>query len=292
MEKVEVSVLCDIACELGEGPTYDPVSGSLFWFDIPGRKLLERKWTSGETLIHSLPENTSALAVVDDTHQLLLTQTGLYLRDTTTSALSLVKAIEADVSGNRSNDARVHPCGAFWVSTMSRAVERGAGAIYWYMRGELKLLFPNITIPNSICFSPDGGTAYFADTGSNILYKVACDPATGLPVGAPEIFLDHGGKQGGFDGSVVDAEGLIWNARWGSGALDCYAPDGTHLRRIAIPASQTTCPAFVGPDATGLIVTSAWQGMDAEKRANDPHAGKTFQVDISVNGRHDPRVAL
>jgi sugar lactone lactonase YvrE len=292
MEEVEVSVLCDIECELGEGPTYDPVSGSLFWLDIPGRKLLERKWSGSETLVHPLPENTSALAVVDDARQLLLTQTGLYLRDTATAALSLVKELEADNPATRSNDARVHPCGAFWVSTMSRNVERGGGAIYWYMRGELTLLFPNITIANSICFSPDGATAYFADTGSNILYRVACDPATGLPTAEPQILLDHGGVEGGFDGSVVDADGLIWNARWGSGALDCYAPDSKHLRRISVPAIQTTCPAFAGPDATSLVVTSAWQGMDTKRRASDPHAGKTFLIGHPVRGRHEPRVAL
>ncbi|TIW15232.1 MAG: SMP-30/gluconolactonase/LRE family protein, partial [Mesorhizobium sp.] len=29
-----VSVLSDHICELGEGPSYDPATDTLFWFDI------------------------------------------------------------------------------------------------------------------------------------------------------------------------------------------------------------------------------------------------------------------
>lgn len=291
-DDAQVSVYCDIACTLGEGPVYDPLSRTVFWFDIVGRKLFEKNWDSGAVIIHDLPEMASALGVVDAQRQVLVTETGLYLRRCDTGALSLLHPLEADDPATRSNDARIHPAGAFWIGTMGKAAERDAGAIYWYRQGELRQLYPRVTIPNSISFSPDGTRAYFADTADNILYRVACDPATGLPFGEPEIFLDHRGRQGGIDGSVVDASGRLWNARWGSGALDCYAPDGTHLRRIAIPASQTTCPAFVGPDAGAILVTSASQGLNAEQLTADPQAGWTFLVAPGVNGRHEPRVVV
>ena len=48
---------------------------------------------------------------------------------------------------------------------MGRKAEAGAGAIYALHRGEMSLLYPGITIPNAICFSPDGTIGYFADTG-------------------------------------------------------------------------------------------------------------------------------
>lgn len=287
-----VSVFCDIDCHLGEGPTFDPGSGKVFWFDIVGRKLLEKRWPDGETIVHDLPEMASALGVVDDARQLLVTETGLHLRAVDTGALSLVQPIEAEDKATRSNDSRVHPSGAFWIGTMGKHAEDRAGAIYWYRRGELRRLYADIGIPNSICFSPDGSIAYFADTATNILHRINCDPATGLPRGEPEVFLDHRDREGGIDGSVVDAEGRLWNARWGAGALDCYLPDGTHVGRIAIPASQSTCPAFAGPDARGMVVTTAWQGMDATARASDPQAGKTFVLEPGVTGRHEPRVAL
>lgn len=292
MSDPAISVFCAIQCQLGEGPTYDPGRNTVFWFDIAGRKLLEKRWTDGHTVVHELPEMASAVAVVDEARQLLATETGLHLRDVATGALSLVVGIEADEPATRSNDARVHPSGAFWISTMSKRGEREAGSIYWYRGGELRRLFPRITVPNSICFSADGGTACFADTRTNILYRVACDPRTGLPVGEPQTFLDHGGLSGGLDGSIMDDDGCLWNARWGAAALDCYAPDGTHVRRVPLPVRQGTCPAFAGPDADRIVVTSAWQGLSEEARAADPEAGKTFLVDLPVRGRHEPRVLL
>lgn len=287
-----VSVFSDIACHLGEGPIYDPRSDTVFWFDIVGRRLLEKSWPDGKTKVHDLPEMASALAVVDENRQLLVTETGLHLRDVRSGAISLHVAIEADNPVTRSNDSRVHPCGAFWIGTMGKRSEKAAGSIYWYFRGEVRRLYPEISIPNSICFSPDGTIAYFADTARNLLFRVECDPQTGLPTGEREVFLDHRGRPGGIDGSVVDADGLLWNARWGSAALDAYDSEGRHVERIDVPARQSSCPAFVGPQADRLVVTSAWEGMDEAARAADPKAGQTFLVDLPVNGRFDPPVAL
>jgi sugar lactone lactonase YvrE len=81
MSEVAVSVLSDIACHLGEGPSYDPGTDTLFWFDILERKLLELPLSGGETRIHELPVMASALAAVDASRQLLVTETGLQLRD-------------------------------------------------------------------------------------------------------------------------------------------------------------------------------------------------------------------
>ena len=292
MDDTTVSVFSEHACHLGEGPTYDPATGAVWWFDILGKRLLEKRWPNGDTLVHDLPEMASALAVAEDGQHAVFTETGICLRDARDGSLKLIAAIEADDRSTRSNDARVHPSGALWGGTMGKKAEKGAGSIYWFFRGEVRRLFPAISIPNSICFTPDGKTAYFADTKTNILYRVACDAATGLPRGEPELFLDHGGKEGGIDGSVVDADGLIWNARWGSGALDCYDSGGTRLRRISIPARQSSCPAFVGPKADRIVVTSAWEGMDESARRADPQAGMAFLVDLPVNGRHEPRIAI
>ena len=90
----------------------------------------------------------------------------------------------------------------------------------------------------------------------------------------------------------MDRDGVLWNACWGAGSVNAYAPDGTILRSIKVPASQSTCPAFVGPRADRIAVTSAWAGFDEDKRKREPDAGKTFLLDIHVNGRFEPRVAI
>ena len=285
-------ILSDEACELGEGPTYDPATDTLYWFDILSNRMLEKKLSGGATRAHQLGERASALATIDGERQLLLTATGLHIRDAATGKLTPHLSVEASNAGTRSNDARVHPCGALWFGTMGKKAEAGAGAIYWYFRGELRLLFPAISIPNSICFSADGKTAYYSDTATNLLYRLDCDADTGLPKGEPKLFVDRRGDKGGIDGSVVDRDGVLWNASWGGGRLDAYAPDGSVLRSVPVPASQASCPAFVGAAADRLVVTSAWEGMDEAARSTDPHAGKTFLLDVVVNGRHEPNVLI
>ncbi|MFD2054006.1 SMP-30/gluconolactonase/LRE family protein [Mesorhizobium calcicola] len=288
----EVSVFSDHICQLGEGPSYDPATDALFWFDIVNGQLLERPVAGGALKIHELGQMASAIAIIDDQRQLIATETGLYVRDVATGAMTLHTPVEADNPLTRSNDSRVHPCGAFWVGTMGKDESKGAGSIYWFFKGELRRLFSDITVSNSICFSEDGTIAYYTDTSTGLLMRVACDPTTGLPVGESKVFVDHRSSKGYVDGSVVDRDGVLWNAVWGGAAVKAYSPDGTLLREIAMPATQASCPAFVGAKADRLAVTSAWKGKDDKQRKLDPQAGMTFLIDTPVNGRFEPRVLI
>ncbi|TIV66364.1 MAG: SMP-30/gluconolactonase/LRE family protein, partial [Mesorhizobium sp.] len=213
-------------------------------------------------------------------------------RDVATGKLTLNTPIEADNPATRSNDSRVHPCGALWTGTMGKDEGKGAGAIYWFFKGELRRLFADITVSNSICFSEDGTIAYYTDTATGLLMRVACDPTTGLPAGEPKVFVDHRSSKGYVDGSVVDRDGVLWNAVWGGKAMKAYSPDGTLLREIAMPVTQPSCPAFVGQKGDRIAVTSAWKGKDDKQRALDPQAGMTFLLDIPVKGRFEPRVLI
>lgn len=288
-----VSILSNHVCQLGEGPSYDPGTDTLFWFDIVNGHMLAQR-SGGETQVHELGLMASAIAIIDDERQLIATETGLHVRDAATGKMTLHTAVEADNKETRSNDARVHPSGALWFSTMAKTEAKGRGAIYWFFKGEVRTLYDRITVPNSICFTEDGRTAYYTDTETALLMRVACDPENGLPVGEPKVFVDNrGGAVAGFiDGSVADRDGVVWNASWGGNAVNAYSPEGALLRSIAIPALQASCPAFFGKDASRLAVTSAWKGMNEAERAADPDGGKTFLVDLPVRGRFEPRVLI
>ena len=277
---------------LGEGPTYDPHTGTAWWFDIIGQKLFEYELTSDSVRIHDLPQMGSVLARIDDGRQMIATETGLHLRHVATGELELITPIEADNTVTRSNDGRVHSCGALWFGTMGKNAEKHAGAIYHVTRGKVTKLFPDISIPNAICFSPDGSIAYYTDTMSAKLMRVAIDPATALPTGVPELFFDHRGGDGGLDGAVCDRDGNLWNARWGAGCIDAYSPEGKRIVSLKVPANQSTCPAFVGDDAGQLLVTSALEGLSADQLAADPDAGSTFLLDHPVKGRFEPDYIL
>jgi sugar lactone lactonase YvrE len=291
IERVPTSVLSAEPCHLGEGATYDAAIDTAWWFDILEARLFEAHLESGRIHIHRLGRMASALARIDATRQLVAAEDGLYIRSIPEGAMTLYCPLEADNRLTRSNDGRAHPSGTFWIGTMGRKAEPRAGTVYALYHGEILRLFPGITIPNAICFSPDGSIGYFADTAENVLYRVPLDPQTGLPRGSPEVFLRHSGT-GGLDGAVVDADGLIWNARWGGGCIDVYSPRGEHLRSLHVPARQTSCPAFVGPTLSRLLVTSAWEGMDEAARAADPQAGCTFLMDVAARGRGEPNIRL
>lgn len=281
-----ISSLSHPACDLGEGPTYDPHTDTAWWFDITGRKLLEHCFADASTRVHGLPRAASALARVDASRQVLFTEDGLALRDTATGALTPLVAIEAGNPQTRSNDARVHPCGAMWLGTMGWEAQPGAGTIYHYRAGVLTPLFPEITIPNAICFSPGGDVGYFADTARNTVFRVALDAATGLPTGEPEVWRDS--FDGGPDGAVVDSEGCLLIAIWGGSAVVRYTPDGREGARIDLPVSQPTCPAFIGPEADRLLVTSAAIGLDAPGAGD----GLCHIAALAVPGLHAPDVMI
>ena len=285
------SVLSDRPCELGEGPTYDAATDTAYWFNILGRELHELNLSTGEARLHSLPFKGSVLASIDDERQLLASDQGLMIRDRKSGRFQRYVELEPAHMGNRSNDGRVHPSGSLWIGTMGLKAQDGAGSRYPVAKGNVTRLCPGISIPNAICFSPDGSVGYYTDTRNSTIFRVPLDPATGLPTGEPSVFVE-GGAPGGPDGAVCDADGYVWNARWGQAAVDRYAPDGRHVARYQLPSTRTSCPAFFGHKADRMFVTTAFEGASAEERAADPQAGFTFDLGIAVNGRLEPSYSL
>ncbi|WP_144861419.1 SMP-30/gluconolactonase/LRE family protein [Mesorhizobium sp. J18] len=294
MTKAATRKLSAERSELGEGPHYDLWNDTVWWFDIVGLKLFEHRFETAETISHSLPRMASVIARIDDKRQLLAMEDGLYQRNISNGQLALMSPLEADNPATRSNDGRVHPSGRLWIGTMGKNAEWQAGSIYWFDGVAPRALFRKITIPNSICFSPDGRTAYFADTAVNAVWRVALDAATGLPTGEPEPFLTQTDLPlgGYFDGSVTDADGNLWNAAWGGGSVSGYSPDGQLIRTFEIPAAQTSCPAFVGKHLDKLLVTTAWQGYDKAARVSDPGAGYTYVIEAGFAGSTEPAFRL
>lgn len=279
--------LCNSRSELGEGPTYDPHTDTFYWFNILGKELHELSLSSGRKTVHALPFKASVLARIDGDRQLVASERGLMIRDVRTGAFSLHVELEPAHMGNRSNDGRVHPSGALWIGTMGLKAQDGAGSIYHVAQGTVTRLFTGISIPNAICFSADGTAGYFTDTRVNRIMRVALDPATGLPISEAKVFADTSGRPGGSDGAVCDNEGNVWNARWGQACIERFSPDGQLVARYALPTSRVSCPAFAGANADRLFATTAFEGATAEERQSDTLAGTTFDLGISVSGRHE-----
>ena len=142
MEQVPTSVLSAERCHLGEGPTYDATTDTAWWFDILEGRLFEARLGSGADHASTgwAGWRVRWRASMAE-RQLISAEDGLYIRAMSDGRMSLYRPLEADNPSNRSNDARVHPAGTFWIGTMGRKAEAGAGAIYALYRGEISLLF-------------------------------------------------------------------------------------------------------------------------------------------------------
>jgi sugar lactone lactonase YvrE len=279
-------------CELGEGALWHPGRQALFWFDIL-HKRLHMKGNAGLT-VWEMPELTSAAGILSQDELLLASESALWRFDINTGMQTRLVALDADDPGARSNDGRADRQGGFWIGTMGKRgpADPGRGAIWRYHKGELRKLFPGLTIPNSICFSPGGGYAHFSDTVTQKVWRVALD-ADGWPKGEPALYLDLTAQGLYPDGAVMAADGTFWNAQWGAGRVAAYAPDGTFLRAVSFEGSaQTSCPAFGGADLTTLFCTSALEGMDTATRAANPNAGNTFAALGVTQGLPEPVVIL
>lgn len=276
-------------CRLGEGALW--ANQRLYWFDILSKQFHSCAEEGSDHQVLTLPEHFSAAALTNTDDLLLASETGLWRFTPHTQVLHKIVDIEADNPLTRSNDGRVDRHGGFWLGTMGKQAQRGAGALYRYYQGEVTCLYTGITISNSICFSPDGSKAYFADTALHTIYQWKLD-AQGYPLGEPTVFIDLSAEQLSPDGSVIDSAGFMWNAQWGSSRVVRYSPLGEIDTVINLPVSQPACPAFGGTDWKRLFITSARVDLAAEALVREPLAGSVFAVPLAVAGYPEGVVQL
>ncbi|MEM7090798.1 MAG: SMP-30/gluconolactonase/LRE family protein [Pseudomonadota bacterium] len=283
-------VFDDRPCDLGEGPLWHPERQQLFWFDILNNRLMTREEQVQKAW--SFDEHVSAAGWVDRDTLLIASQSGLWRFDLRSGQKEMVVALEADNPVTRSNDGRADPWGGFWIGTMGKQAETGAGAIYRYWQGELRRLVPNVTISNAISFAPDRSCAYFCDTATRQVMRWSLNAETGWPEGQSSVFLDLRNDGLNPDGAVVDANSNIWIAQWGAGRVAAYGSDARFLHAVAIDGVHASCPAFGGNELTTLFCTTARQGLSADEIAHRPTNGMTFAAAHAGQGHPEYRVLL
>ncbi|KIC45683.1 gluconolactonase [Ruegeria sp. ANG-S4] len=283
-------VFDDRPCHLGEGPLWHPGRQQLFWFDIIGKQLMTRE--NGTAKSWQFDEHVSAAGWIDLETLLVASETGLWRFGLKTGQKDRVVALEAEQTDTRSNDGRADPWGGFWIGTMGKQAEPGAGSIYRYWRGELRRLVPDVTISNAICFAVDKSCAFFCDTAKKQVMRWPLNQQTGWPEGESQVFLDLRADGLNPDGAVVDAEGNIWIAQWGASRVAAYDTSGRFLKAVSIPARHTSCPGFGGEDLTTLFCTTAREGLSADEIKMNPSNGVTFAAPSVGKGQAEHRVIL
>lgn len=281
----EAKVFDDTQCSLGEGPLWHPERNEFFWFDINECRLYSR--TDAGQKMWQFDEHVTAAGWIDRDHLMVASETALLHFNITTGENSVICPLEAENLVTRSNDGRADPYGGFWIGTMGKEKQTNAGAIYRFYRGEIRQIFAPWSIPNAMCFSPDGRYAYLTDTPVGKVLRQPLD-AEGWPSGAPEVLIDMPAASYRPDGAVVDAEGQLWIAHYGHGKITVHTPDGKEVAAHPIRGRQTTCPAFGGEDLSTLFVTSARQTLSEPSEFD----GTTFVLNPSIQGQAEYRVIL
>ncbi len=285
MNAARAALAVDSRCTLGEGIVWDERRQGLFWTDILSNVLWAHAPASDTTRQWTLPDKLGCMALCDDGRLLLALAKGVYLAEPRAGEplqLQHLADIEPERGDDtRSNDGRCDRDGNFVFGTKSeRADGAPIGAFYQYSarHGLRRLALPPAAIPNSICFSPDGGTLYYCDSVQPRIFRCDYD-AHEARVSQPQVFVDthdHGTP----DGSTIDADGCLWNAQWDKSRASRYTPDGKLDRDIAIPAGNPSCCAIGGAGLDALYVTTARIDQDEAALRNAPEAGGVFALPL------------
>ncbi len=282
---------CVLECQsrLGEGPIWSVADQALYWVDIVAPAIQRWQPASGERRSWPMPEPVGSLSEREAGGLIVALASGFATLDLESDALTMIRAAEADQPDNRFNDGRCDRAGRFWAGSLTYPEDQPLGAL-WRLDPDHTAtpVLTGITVPNALCWSPDGRTMYFSDTPTRRIMAYTYDLETGTP-SEERLFVQVDDTPGYPDGAIVDSEGGLWNAEWDGARVVRYAPDGTIDRIVEVPAPRPTCCAFGGPDLSTLYITSAWDRLSESERAEWPLSGNLFALDAGVRGLPDPR---
>ena len=284
---------CVVDCKswLGEGPVWSPAEKALYWTDVPAYTV--HRWTpvTGEQRSWRVPEMVTAMSLRSQGGLIIATTSGVSTWDPDSDRHERFAAPEADLPDNRSNDGKSDRGGRFWLGTMQNNLDpdgsdkpiTGSSGNLWRIDGDgsCHRMDCGIGISNTLAWSPDNKVMYFGDSLVGI-YAYDFDIEAGEIANRRAFAVTEDPALGVPDGSTIDAEGFLWNARWDGGCLLRWAPDGAIGRRVELPCGRVTSAAFGGDDHDILYITTA-RDRDAGESEHEL-AGGIFALSPGVRG--------
>jgi len=293
-EPICIAATADVC---GEGVLWDRDTECIYWTDI--NRFLVHRYTLADgavkTWFFSEPVTCVMQTTRKDTLALSL-GSGIVLWEPADGAPHLKMFALPGWPFVRCNDAGVDPGGTLWVGSMRNNVkEDGApgeaggedGVLYRVDgTGDSSEWRRNLGISNTLVWSPDRSRFYFGDTLQNCIWSYQYDLASRSIRGEQPFF--HGFERGLPDGSAMDADGYLWNCRYGGGCIVRVAPDGKVDRVIDLPVSRPTNCTFGGRDGNVLYITSATPEPGKWER----FVGGLFAIETNVTGMDENKFQL
>ncbi|MBY4592596.1 SMP-30/gluconolactonase/LRE family protein [Rhizobium redzepovicii] len=281
---LEPKLLLAAQTELGECPVWDPDRGVLFFMDITGKKLHAYDWSMGEDRVLELPALGGAMALAQDGRLIAGLQNGIHWIDPESGTVEFIIDPEPDKPDHRLNEGKCDPEGRFWVGSISTLGRFPTGCLYRLEKdGSVSEVLTQISVPNTIAWLPDGRHMVFSDSVTKQVWRFRYDAGTGA-IGNREVFIDVRNFTGIPDGVAVDAEGGLWIAEFGGGAVHHFSAEGKRVGKIVLPATQVTSCVFAGPDLRHLVIITTKRLLDEDGRKSQPHSGDLFVVEPGVRG--------
>ena len=261
----------------GEGPVWSPRWGGLRWVDMLAGDVLALSDDGTVTRRH-VGAVAAALRPRVGGGAVIAVERGFALEDAAGTVTALPPVWTDDRV--RMNEGGCDPQGRFWCGSMAYDRRPGGGTLYRLdPDGGVHVAVEGVTISNGLEWSPDGALAYYADTATQRIDLFDHDPQSGLTGRRPFVRLSDDERP---DGLTVDAEGGVWVALNGSGAVRRYTTEGRLDAVVEVGAAKVTACTFGGPDLDQLLITTSRENLGPDE---DPMAGSLFRADVGVRGR-------
>ncbi len=288
---MEPELVLRLGRDLLEGPVWDDARDILHFVDIPSGAIFSWSRRTRELDSVTVGQAVGAVVLRANGGMVAAVRDGIAAVDPS-GALTWIAPIEKDVPDNLMNDAKCDPLGRLWAGTLADDEREGAGALYridadhsWQAQ------LTGTTVSNGMAWDSDGKVMYYVDSATRGVDAFDFDVESGTISGRRRVVEIDEGEGVVPDGLTIDADGFLWVAVWGGGAVRRYSPSGALDGEIRLPVSQVTSCAFGGPSLDELYVTTAALGLTAEAREREPLAGSLFRCRPGVVGLPAERFA-
>ena len=284
---------------LGESPFWQPQEQRLYWVDIPGKRIarvvVDGLQAQGPAEYWPLLQEPGCIAPCEDGGLVMALRDGIYRAHEWGGPLQRLAAAPYDTAKQRFNDGKCDAQGRFWAGSLYEPKDQALGVLYMLDGQGLHAMQSGVVTANGLAWSPDGSTAYWADTAAHQVRAFDLDDASGQ-LSNSRVFYQATPKPAGWawgsatpyggrpDGATVDAEGCYWSAQYEGGRLLRFSPKGELLAEVPTPTLCPTMPCFGGPDLKTLFITTSRQGRSPQELAQYPGAGCVLATRVEVPG--------
>ena len=289
----EIELLLDCRAIIGESPTWFAPGDALYWIDVKAPALY-RLSVDGVQTQWRFDADIGAFALVEGAEGAIVAlRTGIFRLDFSTGETCQLAPPPFDPNLFRFNEGVCDAEGRFWVGVMfdprpGVAAETAAAPLHRFTFGEGLVAGDDWSdLHNGFAWNLEEDAFFLSHSHARSILRAPYDRARGR-VGKPSSFAEIRTEGQVPDGAAVDEEGCYWCAVHGGGVLHRYDRSGRLISQIALPVSQPTMCAFVGPDLDEMVVSSARDKLTEDQLKREPQAGGLFRLRPGVRGLSRP----